>query len=69
MTYEMANPFFLIPGELIDRLVDVTVMLHLDQGNREELQRERRQLIEQARHMALIPAGEPTQDTNPQDHR
>ena len=42
------------PDELLNRLAEVTAMLHHEQGNREELQVERTKLVGHARRMGLF---------------
>jgi len=41
-------------AEILDRLADVSAMLHHEQGNRDELLMERAQLLELARRTGII---------------
>jgi len=45
--------------EILIRLVEVSAMLHEERGNREELQRERTELVEEARRRSLLRPGAP----------
>jgi len=47
-------PHSLTPDQLLDRIATVSAMLHEEQGDREELQWERAELVEEARWRGLI---------------
>jgi hypothetical protein len=42
--------------EIMNRLIEVTVDLHLERGDREALRAERQRLLQLAKEMNLIPA-------------
>jgi hypothetical protein len=44
--------------EIMDRLIEVTVDLHLERGDREVLTAERQRLFQLAKELNLIPAKE-----------
>jgi hypothetical protein len=44
----------LSPAEVLDRIATLSAMLHEEQGNREELQRQRAELMQEARRRGLL---------------
>jgi hypothetical protein len=53
-----SDSFPLSPCEVLNRIVDISVLLHLEQGDRLELQCERAQLMEHGRRIGIIPPRE-----------
>jgi len=47
------------PHEIMDRLIEVTVDLHLERGDCEALTAERQRLLKLARELKLIPTEAP----------